>query len=113
MYLVAKIGVDTVENELSKVCRSKQAIPNPGDQSGSANKMSSTRAKRSLRVVHVHTRRRTRSCALKKASAAPSRTRPTESVGSSTECPLSVGKAGPTLYVERFGIVKFGIFQRK
>ena len=28
-YLVAKIGVDTEENELSKVCRSKQAKTNP------------------------------------------------------------------------------------
>ena len=28
-YLVAKIGVDTAEDELSKVCRSKQAIPTP------------------------------------------------------------------------------------
>ena len=34
-YLVANIGVDTAENELSKVCRSKQAIPTPGQKSGS------------------------------------------------------------------------------
>ena len=34
-YLDAKIGVDTEENELSKVCWSKQAIPTPGHKSGS------------------------------------------------------------------------------
>ena len=34
-YLDAKIGFDTEENELSKVCRSKQAIPHPGHKSGS------------------------------------------------------------------------------
>ena len=28
-HLVANIGVDTAESELSKVCRSKQAIPTP------------------------------------------------------------------------------------
>ena len=33
--LVAKIGVDTAENELPKVCRSEQAIPTPGHKSGS------------------------------------------------------------------------------
>ena len=36
--MVAKIGVDTEENELSKVCRSKRAIPPPyGQKSGSAD----------------------------------------------------------------------------
>ena len=34
-YLLAKFGFDTAENELSKVCRSKQAIPTPGHKSGS------------------------------------------------------------------------------
>ena len=36
-YLLAKFGFDTAENELSKVCRSKQAIPTPGHKSGSGN----------------------------------------------------------------------------
>ena len=31
-YLVAKIGVDTAENEPFKVCRSKQAPPTPGHE---------------------------------------------------------------------------------
>ena len=35
--MVAKIGVDTAEKKLSKVCRSKQAIPTLGHKSGSAN----------------------------------------------------------------------------
>ena len=35
-YLVAKISVHTAENEPSKVCRSKQAIPTPDHKSGSA-----------------------------------------------------------------------------
>ena len=34
-YLLAKFGFDTAENELSKVCRSKQAILTPGHKSGS------------------------------------------------------------------------------
>ena len=34
-YLLAKFGFDTNENELSKVCRSNQAIPTPGHKSGS------------------------------------------------------------------------------
>ena len=35
-YSLTKFGFDTVENELSKVCRSKQAIPTPGHKSGTA-----------------------------------------------------------------------------
>ena len=35
-YLLATFGFDTAENELSKVCRRKQAIPTPGHESGSA-----------------------------------------------------------------------------
>ena len=35
--LFAKIGVDTAESKLSRVCRSKQAIPTPGHKSGSVN----------------------------------------------------------------------------
>ena len=35
-YLLAKFGFDRAENELSKVCRGKQAIPTPGHKSGSA-----------------------------------------------------------------------------
>ena len=34
-YLLEKFGFDTAESELSKVCRSKQAIPTPGQKSGS------------------------------------------------------------------------------
>ena len=34
-YLPAKFGFDTAENELSKVCRSKQATPTPDHKSGS------------------------------------------------------------------------------
>ena len=37
--LVAKIGVDTTENELSQVCLKQAcAIPNPGPKSGSVDK---------------------------------------------------------------------------
>ena len=36
--LDSKIGVDTAENELSKVCRSKQAIPTPDHKSGSVER---------------------------------------------------------------------------
>ena len=36
-YLLAKFGFDTAENELSKVCRRKQAIPTPGHKSGSVD----------------------------------------------------------------------------
>ena len=36
-YLLAKFGFDPAENELSKVCRSKQAIPTPGHKSGSVH----------------------------------------------------------------------------
>ena len=54
-YLVVKIGVDTAENELSKVCRSKQAMPPPfksGSVEGSSEALiqgfSSSRLKRVL-----------------------------------------------------------------
>ena len=35
IYTLAKFGFDKAENELSKVCRSKQAIPTPGHKFGS------------------------------------------------------------------------------
>ena len=37
-YVLAKFGFDIAENELSKVCRSKEAIPTPGDKSGADNR---------------------------------------------------------------------------
>ena len=45
-YLLAKFGIDTAENELSKVCRSKEAIPTPGHKSGSGQG--------SRRAIRVH-----------------------------------------------------------
>ena len=38
-HLVAKIGVDTAENEPSNVCRSKQAPPTPGHKCRSDNRI--------------------------------------------------------------------------
>ena len=41
-YLVAKIGFDTAENELSKVCGSKKAIATPGHKFCSVSRCART-----------------------------------------------------------------------
>ena len=47
-YLDAKIGVDTEENELSKVCRSKQAKTHPRSKFGLCQLLLHERFRRGL-----------------------------------------------------------------
>ena len=51
-YLLAKFGFDAAENELAKVCRSKQAIPTPGHKSGSGTLAIGTEASAGPQMDH-------------------------------------------------------------